>query len=90
MTDVNLLFCIVSELSRVQDEWEMTIERSAQFPSVVQLGLVSEEATYTFFPFLFFINLFFKFYFIFKLYITVLVLPNIELNPPQVYMCSPS
>jgi len=34
--------------------------------------------------------LFFKFYFIFKLYKIVLVLPNIEMNPPQVYMCSPS
>ena len=38
---------------------------------------------YFFFPF------FFEFYFIFKLYITVLVLPNIKVNPPQVYMCSP-
>ena len=28
------------------------------------------------------------FYFIFKLYIIVLVLPNIKMNPPQVYMCS--
>ena len=33
---------------------------------------------------------FFLFYFIFKLYIIVLVLPNIQMNPPQVYMCSPS
>ena len=33
---------------------------------------------------------FFNFYFIFKLYKIVLVLPNIEVNPPQVYMCSPS
>ena len=33
---------------------------------------------------------FFNFYFIFKLYIIVLVLPNIKMNPPQVYMCSPS
>ena len=33
---------------------------------------------------------FFTFYFIFKLYILVLVLPNIKMNPPQVYMCSPS
>ena len=33
---------------------------------------------------------FFLFYFIFKLYITVLVLPNIKMNTPQVYMCSPS
>jgi len=31
----------------------------------------------------------FLFYFIFKLYNIVLVLPNIEMNPPQVYMCSP-
>ena len=33
---------------------------------------------------------FFEFYFIFKLNITVLDLPNIKMNPPQVYMCSPS
>ena len=33
---------------------------------------------------------FFKFYFIFKLYNIVLVLPNIKMNPPQVYLCSPS
>ena len=33
---------------------------------------------------------FFFFNFIFKLYIIVLVLPNIKMNPPQVYMCSPS
>ena len=38
----------------------------------------------------FFLLLFFKFYFIFKLYIIVLVLPNIKMNPPPVYMCSPS
>ena len=34
--------------------------------------------------------IFFLFYFIFKLYNIVLVLPNIEMNPPQVYLCSPS
>ena len=40
---------------------------------------------------LFFLSLFiYLFYFIFKLYIIVLVLPNIKMNPPQVYMCSPS
>ena len=32
---------------------------------------------------------FFKFYFIFKLYKIVLVLPNIKMNPPQVYMDVP-
>ena len=36
------------------------------------------------FLFLFFLN------FIFKLYIIVLVLPNIKMNPSQVYMRSPS
>ena len=45
---------------------------------------------YLFICLLFFIFLFFKFYFIFKLYNIVLVLPNIKMNPPQVYMCSPS
>ena len=34
--------------------------------------------------------LFFFFNFIFKFYIIVLVLPNIKMNLPQVYMCSPS
>ena len=33
---------------------------------------------------------FFVFYFIFKLYNIVLVLPYINMNPPQVYTCSPS
>ena len=32
-------------------------------------------------------NVIFFFYFIFKLYITLLDLPNIKMNPPQVYMC---
>ena len=40
--------------------------------------------------FIYFYLFFFKFYFIFKLYITVLVLPNIKMNPSQVYMCSPT
>ena len=44
-------------------------------------------------PFFFWGNQIFQvsfFYFIFKLYIIVLVLPNIRMNPPQVYICSPS
>ena len=36
------------------------------------------------------LNFFLLFFFFFKLYNIVLVLPNIEMNPPQVYMCSPS
>ena len=36
------------------------------------------------------IPFFFLFYFIFKLYIIALVLPNIKMNPPQAYMRSPS
>ena len=31
-------------------------------------------------------SILFLFYFIFKLYIIVLVLPNIKMNPPQVYI----
>ena len=47
------------------------------------------------FPFSFFnVSAFYYYYyyfnFIFKLYIIVLVLQNIKMNPPQVYMCSPS
>ena len=46
------------------------------------------------FYFLFFwissIFIFIYFYFIFKLYNIVLVLPYIEMNPPQAYTCSPS
>ena len=47
------------------------------------------------FIFLFFLTFilfiyFLFFYFIFKLYIILLVLPNIKMNPLQVYMCSPS
>ena len=41
------------------------------------------EWLYFHFSFSFFF--FFKFYFIFKLYNIVLVLPNFEMNPPQVY-----
>ena len=41
-----------------------------------------------FFFSLYFILFFFKSYFIFKIYIIVLFLPNIKINPPQVYMCS--
>ena len=45
----------------------------------------------TILPFAFlFLGDIFLFYFIFKLYIIVLVLPNIKMNPPQVHMCSPS
>ena len=37
---------------------------------------------------LFFFFFFLNFILFFKLYITVLDLPNIKMNPPQVYMCS--
>ena len=50
-------------------------------PSKEHPGLIS---------FIYLFIFYFKFYFIFKLYIIVLVLPNIKMNPPQVYMCSPS
>ena len=56
-----------------------------------------DYALFLFFFNLFFIFLschlltdFFKIYFIFKLYNIVLVLSNIKMNLPQVYICSPS
>ena len=51
-----------------------------------------KELFFSFYYYYFFVikSVFFKFYFIFKLYVSVLVLPNIKMNPPQVYMCSPS
>ena len=54
---------------------------------VVVIGIVVWLEYFILFFFIFFI--FKKFYFIFKFYIIVLVLPNIKMNPPQVYMCSP-
>ena len=55
-------------------------------PSIHSYVYLTNSSCY----FLFFVLFIFKFYFIFKLYNIVLVLPNIEMNPPQVYMCSPS
>ena len=49
-----------------------------------------DDITNFFFFFTCLFTFFLKFYFIFKLYIIVLVLPNIKMNPSQVYMCSPS
>ena len=46
----------------------------------------SNTTVYFFFFLKIYYLLFFKFYFIFKLYIIVLVLPNIKMNPPQVYL----
>ena len=51
------------------------------------LGLQGDPTSPSVFVCLF---VFIFFYFIFKLYKIVLVLPNIKMNPPQVYMCSPS
>ena len=61
-----------------------------QFADILNVLLEYYEVGNAFFflanMFLFFIFL----NFIFKLYNIVLVLPNIEMNPPQVYPCSPS
>ena len=60
---------------------------SLQSKGLSRVFLNTRVREHQFFLFYFY---FFKFYFIFKLYIIVLVLPNIKVNPPQVYMCSPS
>ena len=62
------------------ERWENTGETGLQVYGCLDIILIS-------FYFLFF---FIFFNFIFKFYIIVLVLPNIKMNPPQVYMCSPS
>ena len=51
-------------------------------------SMYSQAITFCFFSFFFSSSFFLNF--IFKLYIIVLVLPNIKMNPPQVYMRSPS
>ena len=60
------------------------------FLAIVTMFLFIYSFFYLHWWFLLGIFLFFKFYFIFKLYNIVLVLPNIEMNLPQVYLCSPS
>ena len=45
----------------------------------------------TIYFFIFLLQILFYFiFFLFKLYKIVLVLPSIKMNPPEVYMCSPS
>ena len=65
---------------------------SLLFSAICQASSDNLFAFFNFFflEMIFFFSFFFKFYFIFKLYKIVLVLPNIKMNPPQVYMCSPS
>ena len=68
-------------------EIDAFLELSCFFDDPADVGnLISGSSAFSFF----FFFLLFKFYFIFKLYIIVLVLPNIEMNLPQVYPRSPS
>ena len=63
------------------------------FNFLIHVDIIRHKFIYLFFfkfYFIFIFIFFLLFYFIFKLYIIVLVLPNIKMNPPQVYMCSPS
>ena len=61
--------------------WELDCEEGWAPKNWCFWTMVLEKTLFFFFE-NFFLN------FIFKLYITVLVLPNIKMNPPQVYMCS--
>ena len=58
--------------------------QSLGWKDLLEKGMATHSSILFFFFYTFFFN------FIFKLYIIVLVLPNIKMNPPQVYMCSPS
>ena len=62
-------------MERVELDWSLHKAIFEMFP-----GPASTATTLCFF--------FFFFNFIFKLYKILLVLPNIEMNLPQVYMCS--
>ena len=69
-----------------------SVEIKLQFPQKNFIVFTDGfHSSFLFFFFKFFFHFFFQlqFYFIFKLYKIVLVLPNIKINPPQVYMCSP-
>ena len=69
--------------------WGLKMKETSRITSMLLSQM--PEYIYFFCCFVFcFLIYFFKFYFIFKLYIIVLVLPNIKMNPPQVYMCCPS
>ena len=78
-------------LSSTSDSLQPHGLQHTSFPILQQFLELTQTHMYEFIliHFLFF-PFFFKFYFIFKLYNIVLVLPNIEMNPPQVYPCSPS
>ena len=74
------LICIVLDV-QVSLEFSLEVSCGGQSLKLPKQILFLKEQPHIFF---------FKFYFSFKLYIIVLVLPNIKMNLPQVYMCSPS
>ena len=78
--------CGISQ-ARILEHVAISFSRGSFNP---RIKLQSLALVGCFFLFFYFIFYFFKFYFIFKLYKIILVLPNIKMNPPQVYMCSPS
>ena len=82
-------FCLENSMDR--GAWRAIVNSIATPPPATPTPTRSLSNFFFFFFFLIYLYLFIYFFnFIFKLYITVLVLPNIKMNPPQVYMCSPS
>ena len=85
--------CVGSCVVNQEEHYIENQEIQVPFPALPTINIVTLGNIITLSKILFiffFYFLFFKFYFIFKLNITVLDLPNIKMNPPQVYMCSPS
>ena len=78
--------CHSFDLYSRQDIWNNHTERN-NFLNTTSKNPTKSIDNLDIINFLFFF-FFFKFYFIFKLYIILLVLPNIKMNPSQVYMCS--
>ena len=66
-----------------KEERERHTQLNAEFQRIARRDM--KAFLYIFFLFVFLLILFY-----FKLYKIVLVLPNIKMNLPQVYMCSPS
>ena len=87
LTCVTYSTCLMNSICHFRGEWQLCSSQWIKWlHSKPNWNYRGNKWTLRFFFFFFF----FKFYFIFKLYITVSDLPNIKMNPPQVYMCSPS
>jgi len=88
--DVPLLSPTLHSVDKSIEKTETLRWEDVHFPETKHISLLDLHPFSSSFFFFYTFFFFFNFYFIFKLYNIVLVLPNIETNPPQVYPRSPS